>query len=68
MRSEGRRADREAGEALIPEAIWATAEVRTSHAAEDAVSLARQLQVHSRNHRGKSPERHRKLAFAVEHD
>lgn len=39
-------ADREAGEALIPEAIWATAEVRTSHTADDAMALARQLQIH----------------------
>ncbi len=39
-------ADHEASEALIPEAVWEIAEVRTSHSAEDAVSLARQLQVH----------------------
>jgi HTH-type transcriptional regulator/antitoxin HigA len=39
-------ADREASEALIPEAIWEVAAVRTSSAAEDAIALARQLQVH----------------------
>lgn len=39
-------ADREAGEALIPEAVWATAAVSTSHATEDALALARQLQIH----------------------
>ncbi|MEI2677681.1 MAG: ImmA/IrrE family metallo-endopeptidase [Burkholderiaceae bacterium] len=39
-------ADREAGEALIPEAAWASAPVRTSHSAEAAISLARQLQIH----------------------
>lgn len=39
-------ADREAGEALIPEAAWANALVRSSHATEDAISLARQLQIH----------------------
>jgi HTH-type transcriptional regulator/antitoxin HigA len=44
--AQEQQADHEASEALIPEAIWATAEVRRSHAAEDAVSLARQLQVH----------------------
>lgn len=39
-------ADREAGEALIPEAIWESAAVRTTHATEDATSFARQLQIH----------------------
>jgi len=39
-------ADREAGEALIPEAAWASAPVRSSHATEDAIDLARQLQIH----------------------
>lgn len=39
-------ADREAGEALIPEAVWESAAVRTTHATEDAISLARQLQIH----------------------
>ncbi len=39
-------ADREAGEALIPEAVWASAPVKTSHSAEDVVSLAKQLQIH----------------------
>ena len=44
--AQEQQADHEASEALVPEAIWAAAEVRTSHASEDAVSLARQLQVH----------------------
>ena len=39
-------ADREAGEALIPEAVWVNAPVRISHSTEDAVDLARQLQIH----------------------
>lgn len=39
-------ADREAGEALIPEEIWVEATVRTSHTTEDAMALARQLQIH----------------------
>lgn len=39
-------ADREAGEALVPESAWASAAVRISHTTEDALSLARQLQVH----------------------
>lgn len=39
-------ADREAGEALIPEAVWANAPVKTSCASEDAIALARRLQIH----------------------
>lgn len=39
-------ADREAGEVLIPEAVWATAAVSTTYAADDAIALARQLQIH----------------------
>jgi HTH-type transcriptional regulator/antitoxin HigA len=39
-------ADFEASEALIPEVAWNAAAVRTTYAVEDAVSLARQLQVH----------------------
>ncbi len=39
-------ADREAGEALIPEAAWVNAPVRISHSTEDTVDLARQLQIH----------------------
>jgi HTH-type transcriptional regulator/antitoxin HigA len=39
-------ADREAGEALIPEAVWATAPVSTSYAIDDAIALSRQLQIH----------------------
>ena len=39
-------ADREAGEALIPEAAWVSAPVRISHATDDAIKLARQLQIH----------------------
>lgn len=44
--AQEQEADREAGEMLIPEAVWTTAEVRTSHTAEDAIALARQLQIH----------------------
>jgi HTH-type transcriptional regulator / antitoxin HigA len=39
-------ADREAGEALIPESAWFGAAVRISYTTEDALSLARQLQIH----------------------
>jgi HTH-type transcriptional regulator/antitoxin HigA len=39
-------ADREAGEALIPEAVWTASAVSTSYATEDAIALARQLQIH----------------------
>lgn len=39
-------ADREAGEALIPESVWVSAAVRISHTTEDALCLARQLQIH----------------------
>ena len=31
---------------MIPEAVWVHAPVRISHATEDAVDLARQLQIH----------------------
>jgi HTH-type transcriptional regulator/antitoxin HigA len=44
--AQEQEADREAGETLIPEAVWTTAEVRTSHTAEDAIALARHLQIH----------------------
>lgn len=43
---EEQQADREASEALIPDAVWAMADVRSSYAADDAIALARQLQVH----------------------
>lgn len=43
---EEQQADREASEALIPEAVWATAQVRISYAQDDAIALARQLQIH----------------------
>jgi HTH-type transcriptional regulator/antitoxin HigA len=43
---EEQEADREAGEALIPMDVWNTSSVSTTYSLEDALLLARQLQIH----------------------